>query len=69
MCNDSINVTDSVLINVTNTISISVTSTVSINSDDKKVRYKNGLLYSGHGFISDHISIYNSYHFPFLHKT
>ena len=69
MCNDSINVTDSVLINVTNTISISVTSTVSINSDDKKVRYKNGLLYSGHGFISDHISIYNRYHFPFLHKT
>ena len=48
---------------------ISVTSTVSINSDDKKVRYKNGLLYSGHGFISCHISIHNRYYFPLLHKT
>ena len=48
MCDEIINVTDSVSTNVintiirnmTNTISINVMSTVSKNSDDKKVRYK-----------------------------
>ena len=48
MCDEIINVTDSVstnvintiLRNMTNTISINVMSTVSKNSDDKKVRYK-----------------------------
>ena len=48
MCDEIINVTDSVSTNVintiirnmTNTISINAISTVSKNSDDKKVRYK-----------------------------
>ena len=40
VCNEMINVADSVSANVTNTISANVTSTVSINSDDKKVCYK-----------------------------
>ena len=40
LCDEIINVTDSVSTNVTNTIAEIVMSTVPINFDDKKVRYK-----------------------------
>ena len=40
MCDEIINVTDSVSTNLTNTVLTNVTSTVSTNFDDKKVIYK-----------------------------
>ena len=40
MCDEVINITDSVSRNVINTVSANVTSTASINSDDKKARNK-----------------------------
>lgn len=52
MCNE--------IINITNNIPINAAGNVSINSDDKKVGYK--MLYSAHGFISDHITTYNRYY-------
>ena len=46
MCDEFINVTNSVSTNVTNTITTNVTGTVSINYDDKKVRYKMDCMHS-----------------------
>ena len=40
MCDEVINVTDSVSTNVTNIVPTNVTSTVPINFDNKKVRYE-----------------------------
>ena len=42
-----------------NTVLTNVISSAPLNFDNKKVGYKNGLLYSAHGFISDRITIYN----------
>ena len=40
LCDEIINVADSVSTNVTNAVPTNATPTVSINSDDKKVKYK-----------------------------
>ena len=45
LCDEIINVTDIVSLKVTNTISTNVTGTVSTNSGNRKLRYKNLLLY------------------------
>ena len=44
VCDEVINVVDSVSANVTNTISANVTSTVLINSDDKKLTCEKKLI-------------------------
>ena len=54
LCDEIINVTDSVSTNVTITVPTNAMSTVSINSDYKKVRQKLNC-YNSHFFISDHI--------------
>ena len=52
VCNEIINVTDSVSTNVTNTISTNVASTVSINSDNKELDTIYRFLYFVHALIS-----------------
>ena len=62
MCDEIIYVMDIISTKMKNTVA----TNVSRNSDDKKVRW---LLYYGHSFISDDITIDNYYYLLSLCKT
>ena len=66
-----INLTSTALANITctvstNTLSAHVTSTIPIHYEDKK---SDGLVYFGHVFISNHITIYDCHYLLSLCKT
>ena len=69
LCDEIINVINSISTNMKNSISTTVMSTMLIKFYNKKARYKMTLLYFAHVLVSDHITIYNRYYLLSLYKT